>query len=63
MNPNYRLFFGLEREPFASDIEKEHIHYAMRTGAVALVTGEIGSGKSTALRYVTESLHPPFNSH
>ena len=71
MNPNYRLFFELEREPFASDIEKEHIlvtdslggvnqriHYAMRTGAVALVTGEIGSGKSTALRYVTESLHP-----
>ena len=30
----------------------------MRSGAVALVTGEIGSGKSTALRYVTESLHP-----
>ena len=71
MNPNYRLFFELEREPFASDIEKEHIlvtdtlagvyeriHYAMRTGAAALVTGEIGSGKSTALRYVTESLHP-----
>ena len=71
MNPNYRLFFELEREPFASDIEKEHIlvtdslngvneriHYAMRSGAVALVTGEIGSGKSTALRYVTDSLHP-----
>ena len=25
---------------------------------MALLTGEIGSGKSTALRYVTESLHP-----
>ena len=71
MNRNYRLFFELESEPFASDIEKEHIlvtdslngvneriHYAMRCGAVALVTGEIGSGKSTALRYVTDSLHP-----
>lgn len=71
MNPNYRLFFELEREPFASDIEREHIlvtdtlngvqeriHYAMHTGSVAIVTGEIGSGKSTALRYVTESLHP-----
>jgi type II secretory pathway predicted ATPase ExeA len=71
MNPNYRLFFELQKEPFASDIEKEHIlvtdgltgikeriHYAMRSGAVALITGEIGSGKSTALRYVTESLHP-----
>jgi type II secretory pathway predicted ATPase ExeA len=71
MKPQYRLFFELQREPFASDIEKEHIlvtdalngvqeriHYAMRTGAVAVVTGEIGSGKSTALRYVTDSLHP-----
>ena len=71
MNPNYRLFFELEKEPFAADIDKEHIlvtdsltgvseriHYAMRTGAVALVTGEIGAGKSTALRYVTAALHP-----
>jgi len=71
MTPNYRLFFELEQEPFSSDIPKDHIlvtdsmtgveqriHYAIRTGAVALVTGEIGSGKSTALRYVTESLHP-----
>ncbi len=71
MNRNYRLFFEFEKEPFASDIEKEHIlvtdslngvneriHYAMRCGAVALVTGVIGSGKSTALRYVTDSLHP-----
>jgi len=74
MTPNYRLFFELEKEPFASDIPKDHIlvtdsltgveqriHYAIRTGAVALVTGEIGSGKSTALRYVTESLHPSEN--
>jgi type II secretory pathway predicted ATPase ExeA len=30
----------------------------MRIGAVALVTGEIGSGKSTALRYVSERMHP-----
>ena len=71
MSINYRMFFELEKEPFAADIEKEHIlvtdslngikeriHYAMCTGAVALVTGEIGSGKSTALRYVTEALHP-----
>jgi len=68
---SYRLFFELQREPFTSDIAKEEIlvtdsltatekriHYAIRTGAVAVLTGEIGSGKSTALRYVTESLHP-----
>lgn len=71
MNTNYRTFFELEREPFASDIEldnilvtpalegvEERIHYAARLGAICLVTGEIGSGKSTALRYVTGMLHP-----
>jgi type II secretory pathway predicted ATPase ExeA len=71
MNTNYRTFFELEREPFGSDIEldkillttalkgvEERIHYALRLGAIALVTGEIGSGKSTALRYVTGILHP-----
>lgn len=68
---NYRAFFELTREPFSSDISHgeilvtpaltgvaERIHYAVRLGCVALITGEIGSGKSTALRYVTESLHP-----
>ena len=71
MNSNYRTFFELEREPFSSDIEldnilltpalkgaEERIHYAARLGAIALVTGEIGSGKSTALRYITGTLHP-----
>ena len=68
---SYRIFFEMTREPFAADIDLEHIlvtpalasvservHYAMNIGAMALVTGEIGSGKSTALRYVTEKLHP-----
>jgi general secretion pathway protein A len=63
--------FRTAGEPFGADIALENIlvtdslkavqqrvHYAMRTGAVALITGEIGSGKSTALRYVTQSLHP-----
>lgn len=71
MIPHYRLFFELQSEPFTADLALEQIlltdglkaleqriHYATRTGAVALVTGEIGSGKSTALRYVTDSLHP-----
>ncbi len=52
MNPNYRTFFELEREPFSSDIEldnilltpslngvEERIHYAVGLGAIALVTG------------------------
>jgi type II secretory pathway predicted ATPase ExeA len=71
MNTAYRIFFEMHKEPFAADLDLEHIlltpalqsvservHYAMSIGAIALVTGEIGSGKSTALRYVTESLHP-----
>ena len=71
MNDNYRAFFQLHKEPFAADIPLEHILqtdalkavnqrilYTIRLGAVAIVTGEIGSGKSTALRYTTESLHP-----
>ena len=53
MTTNYRLFFELQTEPFSADIALEHIlltdclkalqqrvHYAMRTGAVALITGE-----------------------
>ena len=71
MKNNYRLFFELQCEPFTANIPTEQIlvtdslqaveqrvHYAMDTGAVALVTEEIGSGKSTAVRYVSESLHP-----
>ena len=71
MNDTYRAFFGLQREPFRADIAlseimenhdllsvHERFDYAVRLGAIALVTGEIGSGKSTALRYATGHLHP-----
>jgi len=71
MNQAYRAFFGFEREPFLSDpglgdiLETEDIKavcarfdYAVRLGAIALLTGEIGSGKSTALRYAANRLHP-----
>ena len=71
MSEAYRTFFGLQQEPFSADISlreilvtpvikavTERIQYAIRLGAVAIVTGEIGSGKSTALRHVTGNLHP-----
>jgi type II secretory pathway predicted ATPase ExeA len=71
MNNNYRSFFGLKKEPFGSDLKTSEIletdelksvtkrlDYAVRLGGAALVTGEIGSGKSTALRYYSEKLHP-----
>lgn len=68
---NYLAFFGFTREPFTSDIGiadilktpeltgiKDRLDYVLRLGAVGLVTGEVGSGKSTALRYALEQLHP-----
>lgn len=71
MSASYRTFFGMKKEAFSGDLSlkeifetndinsvKERFDYAVRLGAVALVTGEIGSGKSTALRYVAAKLHP-----
>jgi type II secretory pathway predicted ATPase ExeA len=71
MDSSYRQFFALQKEPFGADIPRkdimltkplcateERIQYALRLGAVVLVTGEIGSGKSTTLRYVLGGLHP-----
>lgn len=67
----YRAFFGLAREPFGADLElkaimqtddllgvQERFLYAVRLGAIALVTGEVGAGKSTALRWCCGQLHP-----
>lgn len=68
---SYRAFFGLKKQPFAADLDHEQIletpdllaaadrlAYATGLGAIALVTGDVGSGKSTALRWVTGRLHP-----
>jgi type II secretory pathway predicted ATPase ExeA len=70
MNNTYQAFFGLKKEPFGFDIStgdilntpelaqvKDRFDYVLRLGAVGLVTGEVGSGKSTALRYAMEKLH------
>jgi type II secretory pathway predicted ATPase ExeA len=71
MNNNYRSFFGLSKQPFGGDIDlkeilkttelidvKERFEYVIRLGAIGLITGEVGSGKSTAIRYAAEHLHP-----
>ncbi len=73
MNENYRSFFGLNKEPFSADIglkdilatdqlvnAKTRLDYVIRLGAVGLVTGDVGSGKSTAIRYAQGNLHPSF---
>jgi type II secretory pathway predicted ATPase ExeA len=71
INVNYRSFFGFKKEPYGSDLKlndilktpellavRERFDYTLRIGAMALVTGDIGSGKSTALRYAMGKLHP-----
>ena len=71
MTAAYRTFFGLTREPFPADLDLgdiyqtsdlsgvlERFEYAVRLGGMALVTGDIGAGKSTALRYAASTLHP-----
>jgi type II secretory pathway predicted ATPase ExeA len=59
MTETYRSFFGFTREPFSSDLKIEEIlktdtvlsvadriAYAVRLGAMAMITGEVGSGSS-----------------
>lgn len=71
MNKTYKTYFGFTREPFVNDIHckdilitpeleavSERIEYAVRLGAIALITGEVGAGKSTALRWSLEQFHP-----
>ncbi len=70
MSETYKAFFGLSKEPFTADIPVQNIlvtseikavaerfKYAVRLGATALITGEVGSGKSTALRWVINGLN------
>jgi energy-coupling factor transporter ATP-binding protein EcfA2 len=64
-------YFGFTKEPFSPDIKveelyhtaalegtKERILYAVNLGAISVITGDVGSGKSTALRYASAALHP-----
>jgi type II secretory pathway predicted ATPase ExeA len=63
--------FGLSGEPFLQDIPTdklfplpglkpflERFDYAVHIGAVSVITGEVGSGKSTSLRAAGARLHP-----
>ena len=69
--PLYRSFFGCQREPFSTELEikeilatqaleafTERFDYVLRLGAIGLLTGEVGAGKSTALRFAKSRLHP-----
>jgi len=67
----YRPFFGFAQEPFAADLDLDNIlqtddlaavsqrvEYVMRIGAIGLVPGGVGAGKSPALRGAWGQLHP-----
>jgi type II secretory pathway predicted ATPase ExeA len=66
-----RHFFGFTEEPFSPDVRvdelyhtaalegaKERFLYAVGLGAISVITGDVGSGRSTALRYAASALHP-----
>jgi type II secretory pathway predicted ATPase ExeA len=66
-----RTFFGLTRDPFPNDLPIDSIlktpemsavldrfQYALDNAGVAVITGDIGSGKSTSIRYALAKLHP-----
>lgn len=68
---SYKNFFALRKEPFAQDITvsdlfplsclsglSERVLFALGVGAVTVITGEVGAGKSTSLRYAASQLHP-----
>lgn len=71
MKKRYRQFFGFEKDPFGANIDLKEIlltdqlnaaisrfEYTTDLGAVYLITGDIGSGKSTTIRYLLSLLHP-----
>jgi len=66
-----RASFGMHKDPFNKDIAmkdllelnslikvKKRLDYLLEISGVMAVTGEVGSGKSTALRWATASYHP-----
>jgi len=68
---NYKNFFGFKNEPFAQNIAIDNIYttagvlglnerflYTVKCKAISVVTGDVGSGKSTGIRYVSSKLHP-----
>lgn len=71
MTGQYKVFFGFQKEPFAQDIRvkdmiksnsiitaKKRFDFAVQLASIAVITGDIGSGKSSALRYASSTLHP-----
>jgi len=67
----YNAYFGFDKEPFSNTLSpknllklpamvgvKERMDYILDLGAIMVVTGEVGSGKSTSLRWSCSHYHP-----
>jgi type II secretory pathway predicted ATPase ExeA len=65
-----RHYFGLKRDPFPQNIPvkdlyplpaleplEKRVFFAIQQKAVSVITGDVGSGKSTSLRYVASKCH------
>ncbi len=68
---NYINYFGFQKEPFPQIIDVNKIYhfpgiedmnarfnFAVESGMVLVITGAIGAGKSTFLRYACSQFHP-----
>jgi len=71
---NYCQYFGFKDEPFSNEIStknllklpaitavKERFDYVLNLGGVLLITGDVGSGKSTSIRYSEGHYHASQN--
>ena len=68
---NYINFFGFEKQPFPQTVKTKNLYhfpflkqmfnrfeYAVQIGMINIITGDVGSGKSTSLRYACSKFHP-----
>lgn len=66
----YTQYFGMKKEPFTENLNskellalpgtlavKQRIEYILATGGVMVVTGDVGTGKSTAIRWSLDQFH------
>ena len=67
----HKAYFGFKSEPFAKDIAtkdllklpsmigvKERFDYCLSLGGVMVIFGEVGSGKTTSIRWTLSQYHP-----
>lgn len=67
----YTEYFGMKKDPFTNNLSvkdliklpgtlsvKERIDYLLKIGGVMVITGDVGTGKSTSLRWALSNYHP-----